>query len=75
MNSRATFRELLKWDTDEPNKELLLRIIEDGICPTQFPDFKQDDCRPRKDGEKGNACVLCWYAALYDKRLDEQGMF
>ena len=34
-----------------------------------------------EDGRTGGvilnsrACVLCWYAALYDKRLDEQGMF
>jgi hypothetical protein len=70
MNSRATFRELLQWGTEEPKRELFLKIIEEGVCPTQFPDFKQEDCRPKKPQETGNACVLCWQAALYDKKID-----
>jgi len=75
LNSRETFREMLQWGTDEPRRELLLHIIEEGICPVQFPDFKQTDCRPKKDNERGDACVLCWQAALYDKKIDGQGIF
>lgn len=75
MNAKETFRTMLAWGTEEPNKELLLAIIDSGICPVQFPDFKQEDCRPLKDNERGNACVLCWYEALYDEKLDGQDMF
>jgi hypothetical protein len=75
LNSKATIRELLQWGTEEPDRELMAMIIEHGICPTQFPDFKQEDCRPKKPQEPGNACVLCWQAALYDKKIDGQEPF
>ena len=70
MNSRETIRELLQWGTDDPDRPLMAMIIEHGICPTQFPDFKQEDCRIKQDGEVGDSCVLCWQAALYDKKID-----
>jgi hypothetical protein len=71
LNSKEALRELLAWGTEEPRKEILATIIDNGVCPTQFPDFKQNDCRPLRSGEKGHPCVLCWYEALYDKRYDE----
>lgn len=70
--TRAVLRNLLGFDTETMNYSVFRGMLDDGVCPTQFPELGIEDCRPKKPGEdRFDGCVLCWKVALYDRTMDE----
>ena len=41
---RDTFRNLLRMNTDDMDRELLGHLLDEGRCPNEFPELGINDC-------------------------------